>query len=1080
MRKSFKHILLAGLTIASTAMAMNAQTLTQDWKVTEGLPTATDARWGIGFDGKVFVNDMTAQKIASFDGTNKNILEVGAAGVCTSVDSKGNLLVANLWKWGGKMTSLKIWNKTTGVISEFEVTIPESVTSTSRMDVFGKVVGDITSETGGAVFFCPSNGNKIVKLFFANSAQVVEKSKVIETTFANFQTTCIAQPLTNDPESDAIILKDKGVKEAYVFDGTNWTTLADAGINGSTGIDMITLNGTQYTIEPAGVDFTDGFQIVDRSTNTVVATHAAEGSANGTSFGTSLNAEKVDEFNATIYQYHCGQFAAKYTFSIPKPLPALEARNAYAYDIKVEPAAENYTVSYRLNAPAESVKVQMFVDGEMTKEYEGTTVATYGDYEMTTLKNLNSVEVPGADVPKDALVQFKVAVTSATVAEPTVNTKKYSFYHPSSVDVDNNTDSPNFGRILVAEAMAAKPTGYHSSGENNGLYAFDPTMNPIKNSEGKYAFKGGQTFQTTFPNGKTSYDPRKVRIAADGRIFLSGQNSNGIALWQVDPTDLNAAFKPVIKGTANPDTYEITNEAGEFIAAPNVSMDLQGSGYGLKLLMLSTNASGTSFSYSGYRTDEYLLGKASTWDSAPSKAIDALTGQYTITHTNSTAIYDNEGGIWYANSRSKATEAEPTLVHINAEGVEDYKVDSNDKGGFYGGGGIRFNADFSLLAIGTSDKTLTVFEVSKDDNGAPVLTEKYKFATTIGRNLNDIAWDCANNLYIVSNSGELLKTVALPRENGEVVVAAPSSYDINISSDEYPASVYIIGSDNVWNPEDGVKLTKGENGVYTGTLTGPCNFGITTVLNADWDVVNANRYGFETDNAAVTLNQATPIVKAVGAIRVAEEGEFELTVDLKNMTVLVAGEAPVVYPEKLYLLGSVEPNAWDPADETHVANQISEGIYQIDNVSILAADENDYGYFAFTSTPGTWADVNAHRYGPAVKDTELADKTMSAIGLNGDTSYKIKSGAYSITVDLGLNTIYAVRLGDNVNDAAVEAAKVVAGIGEIRIIGEANAVSIFNAAGQAVAVNSKDAQFFVASGIYVVVVDGKATKVLVK
>ena len=509
-------------------------------------------------------------------------------------------------------------------------------------------------------------------------------------------------------------------------------------------------------------------------------------------------------------------------------------------------------------------------------------------------------------------------------------------------------------------------------------------------------------------------------------------------------------------------------------------MDLAGSGYGLKLLMLSTNASGTGFSYSGYRTDEYLLGKASTWDSAPSKAIDALTGQYTITHTNSTAIYDNEGGIWYANSRSKATEAEPTLVHINAEGVEDYKVDSNDKGGFYGGGGIRFNADFSLLAIGTSDKTLTVFEVSKDDNGAPVLTEKYKFATTIGRNLNDIAWDCANNLYIVSNSGELLKTVALPRENGEVVVAAPSKYDINISSDEYPASVYIIGSDNVWNPEDGVKLTKGENGVYTGTLTGPCNFGITTVLNADWDVVNANRYGFETDNAAVTLNQATPIVKAVGAIRVAEEGEFELTVDLKNMTVLVAGEAPVVYPEKLYLLGSVEPNAWDPADETHVANQISEGIYQIDNVSILAADENDYGYFAFTSTPGTWADVNAHRYGPAVKDTELADKTMSAIGLNGDTSYKIKSGAYSITVDLGLNTIYAVRLGDNVNDAAVEAAKVVAGIGEIRIIGEANAVSIFNAAGQAVAVNSKDAQFFVASGIYVVVVDGKATKVLVK
>ena len=746
MRKSFKHILLAGLTIASTAMAMNAQTLTQDWKVTEGLPTAGNARWGIGFDGKVYTNDKSVPQIIAINAEGQTTVATSAAGTAITVDGAGNFIVNDGFPNAASSTTFKILPAGTTEMIDLTVTLPEGVTA-GRLDFLGRAVGNVMSETGGAFYITPAKSGKIAKIFVAKGVQVAEKSKA---------------------------------------------------------------------------------------------------------------------------------------------------------------------------------------------------------------------------------------------------------------------------------------------------------------------------------------------IAADGRIFLSGQNSNGIALWQVDPTDLNAAFKPVIKGTANPDTYEITNEAGEFIAAPNVSMDLAGFGSGLKLLMLSTNASGTSFSYSGYRTDEYYIGKATTWDAAPTQAIDALTGKYTTTHTNSTAIYDNEGGIWYANSRSKATEAEPTLVHINAEGVEDYKVDSNDKGGFYGGGGIRFNADFSLLAIGTSDKTLTVFEVSKDDNGAPVLTEKYKFATTIGRNLNDIAWDCANNLYIVSNSGELFKSVALPRESGEVVVAAPSSYDINISSDEYPASVYVIGQETGWDPENGVKLTKGENGVYTGTVTGPCNFGITTVLSADWDVVNANRYGFEVDNTAVTLNTAMPLVKAAGAIRVAEEGEFELTVDLKNMTVLVAGEAPVVYPEKLYLLGTVEPNAWDPADETHVANPISEGIYQIDNVSILAADENDYGYFAFTSTPGTWVDVNAHRYGPAVKDTELADKTMSAIGLNGDTSYKIKSGAYSITVDLGLNTIYAVRLGDNVNDAAVEAAKVVAGIGEIRIIGEANAVSIFNAAGQAVAVNSKDAQFFVASGIYVVVVDGKTTKVLVK
>ena len=405
--KKIKHILVCGLAVVASAVAVQAQTLTQDWKVTEGLPSADNARWGVGFGGKVFVNDMTAQKIATFDGTNKNTLEVGAAGVCTSVDSKGNLLVANLWKWGGKMTSLKIWNKTTGAISEIEVTIPKGVTSTNRMDVFGKVVGDITSETGGAVFFCPATGNKIVKLFFANSAQVVEKSKVIETAFANFQTTCIAQPLTNDPESDAIILKDKGVKDVYVFDGTNWTTLENVGVNGSTGIDAVTLNGTQYTIEPAGVDFTDGFQIVDRSTNTVVATHAAEGAANGKSFGTSLNAEKVDEYTAAIYQYHCGQFAAKYTFSLPKmyilgqneegeawnPTSGIamtwEGGNVWSATVTTAPGRENLGF---VSVLAENIGGWDYVNGNrwgLEKDNQCGALAE----KLTVSKNSNSVNV---------------------------------------------------------------------------------------------------------------------------------------------------------------------------------------------------------------------------------------------------------------------------------------------------------------------------------------------------------------------------------------------------------------------------------------------------------------------------------------------------------------------------------------------------------------------------------------------------------------------------------------------------------------------------------------------------------------
>ena len=40
--KKFKHILVCGLAVVASAVAVQAQTLTQDWKVTEGLPSVAE------------------------------------------------------------------------------------------------------------------------------------------------------------------------------------------------------------------------------------------------------------------------------------------------------------------------------------------------------------------------------------------------------------------------------------------------------------------------------------------------------------------------------------------------------------------------------------------------------------------------------------------------------------------------------------------------------------------------------------------------------------------------------------------------------------------------------------------------------------------------------------------------------------------------------------------------------------------------------------------------------------------------------------------------------------------------------
>lgn len=1093
MKSQLRHILLAGLTVASAGLTMNAQTLTTDWTTTTDIPAMADARGGAGWDGKVYTNYKATSEIFSWDatGARTQVANGGGAGVGISTDGVGNLILVDGWAGAGSMRNLKVWDKETGTITAVAVTLPDGVQA-ARMDFIGRAAGDVTSETGGAVFLVGQDKSVIGKIYIANSQFVAEKSKALPELPFTCDNMAYVQPLTDDPASDDVAVRTRTQKNFYRYDGTAWVAYPDAGaVNTTGGGDVVTLNGTLYTIEPAGATpYKDGFQIVDRTTNEVVATHEETASVSAVSAYpfTALSVQKIDEYTARIYQYHQGAFAAQYTFSLPKPMPKLEARNAYAYDIKVAQESDNYVVSYRLSAPAESAAVRVTTGGTTTKDYPGTTIAEYGDEAKTTVNNLNTVTIPASEISQSQKVEFGVVVNSATVTEPTVWEKQYRFYHPAGVAIDNNTDSPYFGRLYMTEAMPVGKDPYLSKDDGQGLYVFDQMLNPVKNSEGGYAFKGGQTFQSTFDNGSTSYDPRKVRVAKDGRVFLSGQNSNGIALWEVNPDDLNAAFTPVIKGTADADTYEIKTAGGDFMAAPNVSLAVKGEGENLQLLMLSTNKSGIGFSYGGYRLDEYDLGTATEWTTAPSRNIAALSQKYTITHTNTTAIYDNEGGIWYVNSRSTTTAEQPAVVHINAAGVEDYKIAEGTS--YYGGGGVAFNSDYTMLAIAGPRSNITVYEVSKDAEGKPVLTEKYHFATTIGGNTNDIAWDIADNMYIVGNSGEWLKAFSLPRESGEVYVAAPSQYNIEPA---YPAEIYLIGSvtNPSWNPSVGLTMTKvdGTTATYKAeitTTTASDNIGIVTVLGADsndWDTANANRYGFAQDNARVTIGETMPIVKGSGAIMIGAVGTFDVTVDLAAMTILVEGEPVVEYPDALYMIGTIGTKQWDPSVTDYKLNKTAEGVYTIESVTIESTGSGAGG-FCISATPGAnstdWATFNAHRYGPATTDYMLTDGVKAEILGGGDTSYAIAPGEYKVTVDLVNGEILAENIGGSVDATAAVSAKAVGGNGEIRIVGEAESVSIYTISGQAIAINSRETTFSVATGVYVVVIDGKTSKVAVK
>ena len=456
------------------------------------------------------------------------------------------------------------------------------------------------------------------------------------------------------------------------------------------------------------------------------------------------------------------------------------ALNPFAYGLKSEVSADNseVTISYSLNAEATSVKV-VILNGE-------TVVKTLDCADKGLVKGDYTVTVPAAELPANVDLTWKVEVTGAEVLAPTQHDVLYSLYHPSAVDIDNNPENATFGLILTNEGMhkVKGVDGYISTGYGAGIYAFTPAFEPISNGENP-GFNGG----IEFTNGRadnseaTAYSPRRVRISDDGRIFVTSLNTDGNYLWEVNPENLDE-WNPVFKGVNVNEYAEIVDADGNFIVGPNCGFDVKGVGEDLKLMMYSVNTRGiTAAAMGGFKCAEYNLGVATEWTAVPSKVW--IDGLYAINYSGTQVTYDNEGGVWVSSYREKTNDSNPGLVHINANGEVDYVALLN----YVRQAGLRFNNDFTKMIVagvkeGTANpKKATIYTVSKDEAGKPVLTEDMVIdMATLGNNLNDFAFDYAGNLYGVSNSGEKIVAWAMPHAT-DAVVATPAAkaYVLNLS-----------------------------------------------------------------------------------------------------------------------------------------------------------------------------------------------------------------------------------------------------------------------------------------------------------
>lgn len=232
-------------------------------------------------------------------------------------------------------------------------------------------------------------------------------------------------------------------------------------------------------------------------------------------------------------------------------------------------------------------------------------------------------------------------------------------------------------------------------------------------------------------------------------------------------------------------------------------------------------------------------------------------------------------------------------------------------------------------------------------------------------------------------------------------------------------AVYIRGGMNSWGSPAAWQLTNiswdGTSGVwqYTGTIPGGQEF---KIADASWGAIN---YSVANTNLTPTLDSPYNATYNGGNTKLAAAFTGTVTLTVTNYSGHVAtitfsegsgGPVTPSYPEKLYIIGTINGGAWSP-DNTAAMTNDGEGIYTIDSVT-LAENGGSTG-FAITGGGATWDDVNALRFGPAVKDTKAVVGTNAVDGV-GDCSWTINPGTYKMVFDYDKKTLVITGEGGDI------------------------------------------------------------------
>ena len=442
--------------------------------------------------------------------------------------------------------------------------------------------------------------------------------------------------------------------------------------------------------------------------------------------------------------------------------------NPYAYDLKSSwnTSTRQLTISFMLNAKPNldtskggagiqiyaydpsNPSTQYYICGPSGADINAKGVGPYS-YTITFDANGKS-DKTGVVVPLDTKLSWRVNVNGEK--ESSTNGRKVPTavldarsdggnppYKPHGVAVDNCTESPNFGQIYITEAntstWGSTSTWYWMNSYTRPcIWMYKPNLT-IEGNITKVLQDGSSTGVSNFSDP----EPHRVRVSADGRVFVSSFHTNSsTAVWEYTGGN---NFNRII--ARNKDTE------GRVVA-----MDVTGSGADLKILLCYITDNTLTFK-------EYPIGNKSGLFTGAATAKGTYTGT-TIPKSNNDALAnvaynDNGDTFWFAwdtELNANASQSGKSYVRQMVKNGTNYEPaswvmtmpDACGSGGLYVEGSLLVKATYNATGGGT----LRFYNITS--GGA--LQQKYSpISVRTSCWVNDIAADFAGTEGNVSVSG---------------------------------------------------------------------------------------------------------------------------------------------------------------------------------------------------------------------------------------------------------------------------------------------------------------------------------------